>query len=268
MRQFFACIIVVGLLASPSAAQDQNGPPPGTEALNAKGTIDSIQSDQLLKIKITETESWLIKVEDHTKIDVTGTAEPGFLHNGLHVRFDGEIDKKGNLQAEISELEIFTPEGKNAMGLFADKGPTAKPVGKAGPGKYEIRAKIVSLKDHDVTLAAGSKKLFGKVAENVAVKVTASDFNYVQDGDAVTVAGYYYPANKAAAEKPGQAAADELTIALAKPLVATKKAAKATKAKPTKSAKSKSRGFDEEMEGGEGNSAAPAVQDPFGVDKK
>ena len=66
-------------------------------------------------------------------------AEPGYLRSGLHIRFDGEMDKKGNLQADITEVELFTPQGKNGLGLFADKSPTAKPISKAPPGKYDIR---------------------------------------------------------------------------------------------------------------------------------
>jgi hypothetical protein len=180
----------------------------------------------------------------------------------LHIRFDGEMDKKGNLQADITEVELFTPQGKNGLGLFADKSPTAKPIAKAPPGKYDIRAKIVSLKDHEITLAAGSKKLFGKVAEDVAVNINSDDLGYVRDGDTVKLTGWYMTADKAAADKPGQAFADGLTITMAKPLVASKKPARAA-ARPAKTPKS-ARGA-KEMEEEEGT---PSIQDPFGVDKK
>ena len=175
----------------------------------------------------------------------------------MTVRFDGEIDKKGNLQAEIKELEIFTPQGKNALGLFSDKSAAARPVGKPAPGPYEIRAKVTSLKDHEITLAAGSKKVFGSVADDVAVKVSSEDFGYVHEGDGVKVTGWYNPANKAASGKPGQAVADELTITLAKPLVATKKPSRAS-AKASKSAKAAKEPKDD----------SSLIQDPFGVEQK
>ena len=69
------------------------------------------------------------------------------------------------------------------------------------------------------------------------------------------IAGWYNPANKAAAGKPGQAFAEELTITLAKPLVAAKKPARAV----AKSSKSKAVR--------EAKEEAATVQDPFGVEK-
>ena len=203
----------------------------------AAGTLEAVVSDQVLKIKVSDSDTWLVEFKPgQSKIEVTGTAEAGFLRPTLTVRFEGEIDKKGYLQSEITELEIFTPQGKNALGLFANDGPTAKPIGKAAPGKYQIRGKITSLKEHDIAFAAGSKKIFGTLAENVEVKVSSEDFGYVHEGDEVKITGWYNPANKAAAGKPGQAFADELTITLAKPLVAAKKPARAV-AKSSKSSK-------------------------------
>ena len=71
------------------------------------------------------------------------------------------------------------------------------------------------------------------------------------------VTGWYNPASKAAAGKPGQAVAEELTITLAKPLVAAKKPARAA-ARPSKSAKAAK----------EANDDSPTIQDPFGVEQK
>jgi hypothetical protein len=264
MRCSCLLIAVVGLLSvlPLSRAAAQAPPPPqGTEPLKASGTIDEMVSEQGLRLKVSDSEIWLVEIKPETKVDVTGTAEAAFLRSGLHVRFDGEIDKKGNLQSDIAEIEVFTPQGKNGLGLFADSSLTAKPIGKPAPGKYQIRAKVVSLKDHEITLAAGSKKLFGKIAEEVTVKVASDDFNYVRDGDAVKIDGWYVTANKAAAGKPGQAVADELTITLAKPLVATKKPTRAV----AKSGKTrKATGEPKEGE----DEAAPSISDPFGVDGK
>ncbi|HEX4145594.1 MAG TPA: hypothetical protein VHY91_18960 [Pirellulales bacterium] len=263
MRCSILLIAIFGLPSSLllSRAVAQDAPPQGTEALKASGTIEEMTSEQELRLKVSDSEIWLVEIKPETKVEVTGTAESAFLRPGLHVRFDGEIDKKGNLQADIGELEIFTPQGKNGLGLFADNSPTAKPIAKAAPGKYQIRAKVVSLKDHDITLAAGSKKLFGKVAEELTVKVASEDFTYVRDGDTVTIDGWYLPPNKAAAGKPGQSVAEGLTITLAKPLVATKKPARAV----AKSAKAR-RAAREPKEGDE--EGPPTVQDPFGVDGK
>ncbi len=258
MRSFSLLIAIVGLLAAtlPRAAA-QNATPPGAEALTASGTLDAVVSDQVLRVKVADSEDvWLVEIKpEQTKIEIAGTAEPGYLRHGLTVRFEGEIDKKGTLQEEIKELEIFTPQGKNALGLFSvgDKSPTAKPVAKPAPGPYEIRAKITSLKEHDIALVAGNKKIFGVLAEDAEVKLSSDDFSLVHEGDGVKLTGWYNPANKPAAGKPGQAFAEELTITLSKPLVAAKKPARA--AKSAKMAK-------------EPKDDAAVIQDPFGVESK
>ena len=70
------------------------------------------------------------------------------------------------------------------------------------------------------------------------------------------ITGWYNPANKAAAGKPGQAFAEELTITLAKPLVAAKKPAGRW---PSRRNSKASRQSKEEP---------TTIQDPFGVGKK
>ena len=261
---FFAAAVALALaICSPGLAADDSNRPPGAEALAATGKIEAV-SDDGVRVKVSDTDTWLVQIRPgETKLEVSGTAEPGYLRNGMHVRLSGEIDGKGNLQSEIESLAVFTPQGKNALGLFDEKdtSSTAKPVKKFAPGSYQIRAKVLSIKDKDLVLLAGGKKIYGTLAAEPEVKVVAEDLAMVQEGDEATIAGWYLPATKAAAQKPGQAVAEELTITLAKPLVAAKKPARAAKV-----AKSKSKKMDD-GEGGEG-AAGPLIQDPFGVDKK
>ena len=150
MRWLSLLIAIVGLSATsvPRAAA-QNVTPPGAEALSVSGTLEALVSDQALRLKVADSEDvWLVEIKpEETKIEISGTAEPAFLRHGLHVRFDGEIDKKGNLQEEIKELEIFTPQGKNALGLFSEKGATAKPIVKPAPAPTRFAQKSPASKN-------------------------------------------------------------------------------------------------------------------------
>ena len=72
------------------------------------------------EIKVSDTEDCGLSKSSRTKPRSKSPAPPNRVSaHGLTVRFEGEIDKKGTLQAEITELEIFTPQGKNALGLLA-----------------------------------------------------------------------------------------------------------------------------------------------------
>lgn len=261
MRQHSPWVVAVGLslgLFCQGLVAQENTKPPGTEALTASGKVEHA-SEEGVQVKVSDTDTWFVQVRPgETKIEVTGAAEPAYIRFGLHVRLAGEIDAKGNLQSEIKEIEIFTPQNKNSLGLFDS---TKKLVKKPGPGSYEIRAKVVTLKEHDLVLLAGGKKIFGTLSGEAEVKVLSEDLGLAQPGDEVKFTGWYYPAGKAAAQKPGQAMADGISVTLSKPLVAAKKPVRAVK-----TARSKSKKMDESGEG-EGT-AGPLIQDPFGVDKK
>ena len=260
----FAAVVALATACSPRLfAADEPSRPQGAEALAATGKIEGV-SDEGVRVKVSDSDTWDVKINPgETKLEITGTAEPGYLHKDIHVRLTGEIDAKGNLQNEIESLEVFTPQNKNSLGLFdeKDKSATAKPVKKPGAGTYQIRAKILSLKEKELVMLAGGKKISGTLAAEPEVKVVSEDLGLVHEGDEATIGGWYLPPYKAAAQKPGQAVAEELTITLSKPLVATKKPARAAKA--TKS-KSKKMDADADGEGGSGTS----ISDPFGVDKK
>ena len=85
-----------------------------------------------------------------------------------------------------------------------------------------------------------------------------------------SITGWFYPNQKAASGKPGQACADELTIKLSKPLMAAKKPVKPAK---TAKAKPRKRAADDMPEEGTaapaeaGSGTAPVFANPFG-DKK
>jgi hypothetical protein len=264
----FAVAVALAAACSPRLfAADAPNRPQGAEALAATGKVEDV-SDDIVRVKVSDSDTWLVKINPgETKLEITGTAEPGYLHKDLHVRLTGEIDGKGTLQSEIESLEIFTPQNKNALGLFdeKDKSASAKPVKKPGPGTYQIRAKILSLKEKELVMLAGGKKIFGTLAAEPELKVVSEDLSMVHEGDEATIGGWYLPSTKAAAQKPGQAVAEELTITLSKPLVAVKKPTRAAK-----TAKSKSRKMDADADGeGLGTGSAPAsISDPFGVDKK
>jgi hypothetical protein len=260
--------LVIGAANLCTAAEEESTKPEGAESLSAKGTVAAV-SGEGVQLKVSDTEGWLVEIRPgETKIEVTGTAEPTYLRSGMHVRFVGEIDAKGNLEGDISEIEVFTPRGKNDLGLFNenDKGSLAKPLRKFAAGKYQIRGKITSLKEHDIVVLAG-KKVTGTVAEVVQVKVTSDELDNVHEGDEVSVTGWYYPANKAADKKPGQAVADQLSITLAKPIAVGKKPARAVaKTAKSKPSKNKDKEMDDSEEGGA--AAGPLISDPFGIDKK
>jgi hypothetical protein len=246
---------LLGLLAGTGRAQQPQPP----RSLDESATIEEAGEGKVL-VKTAKSEAWWIQFGGETKVHVEGTAEPSYLRAGLTVKLTGEIDKKGALQEDIKELEVFTPQGKNALGFFADSS-AEKPVRNVSAGSYEIRAKVTSYKDNEIQLAAGLKKISGKVAEGVAIKINVEDIKDVRNGDTAKIKATYYDPQKPYLQNPGVAVGEQVDIMLSKPLVGVKRKTPPKVAKPVKEKK-------EKKPAGETAEASPvAVDDLFGVDK-
>lgn len=212
---------------------------PGNAKLEAKGTVLSV-AGSAVQLRTEREENWIVKLlPGKTSVHVTGEADVSFLRPGQFVRFVGEIDEKGALQGDLDELEIFTPVGKVSPGLYEPgASDDAKPLRKFAAGSYEVRAKLGSVKDGQLTVGVGSKKVIGKLADAVKIKVSFNDVGYVGEGDKIEVAGWYSERDgrpNPAQMMPGRGFAEELTVTLARPLEGSKKtraAAPTGRAKP------------------------------------
>ena len=127
--------------------------------------------------KLEKTLPWQIQVvPGHTKVTVTGTAEPSYLASGLSIKFSGELDKKGTaLPKEIEQIEILPPGAK--PGVFDTANPD-KPVRAPADGTtYEIRTKVLSFKpdSNELTMTIGGKKIVAKTSASLAIAVNSSD---------------------------------------------------------------------------------------------
>lgn len=212
------------LLAGRAVAQQWDKKQPDAKSAEESGKIEGV-SGAGVQIKNIKSETWNIAVSPQSAVSVTGTALPEYLKPGLTVKFTAEVDGTGAMQGEISELEIFTPVGKNSLGLFATGGAEdAKPVKKLEAGTYEIRAKIATYKEGTLTVVAAGKKISGKMAADPKIAVNVSDLSVAQIGDEVKAKIWFTDKTKAEAGKHnGAGMAEEITVTLANPLAPAKK---------------------------------------------
>lgn len=222
-----AGLIAVALGSAAPQASGQFQPPQNSREYADEGTLEAVENNYI-KIRDSKNDVWLLEINDQTKVDVSGEAEREYLHSpALHVQFNAQVDKKGVVQKEIEEIEICSDEGKAALGQFAvaEGDAASKPVRGAVAGKFLFKGKTISFKDDQLMVLAGSRKVTGKVAEGVAVKVHVDDPSLGQAGDTVKVKAWYYDKGRpvAAFNQPGHALAEEVTITLAKKLAYTGK---------------------------------------------
>ena len=96
-------------------------PQPMPMPVTFSGTLQQMRGG-LLQVANDKQEQYVVKVDPrHTKVQCTGTAEPGFLRSGLYVRFSGEFDNRGTGSGELSELSIVTLSDAVRLGVVRDR---------------------------------------------------------------------------------------------------------------------------------------------------
>jgi len=210
-----------GAWAFESAARAQFEPPANSLAFEDSGTLEDVQSGYL-QFRDSKGDAWLLQLVDATKVTVEGEAENDCLRPGVYVQLTAEIDKRGALVKEVDELELFSAQGKSSLGLFseAESDAAAKPVLKAGAGTYRIKGKLASIKDGELVIVVGNRKITGNVGADLKVSVDLDDPTLGQAGDKVDVKAWYYDPSRPnpALNRAGKALAPAVTITLAKPL--------------------------------------------------
>jgi hypothetical protein len=220
--RFFCSALVIGLgsACSASLALAQFEAPQDSLSFEDEGSIDGMQGE-LVRMRDSKSDTWVLKLDDATKVVVEGEADPGYLRPGVFVEFTGQIDRKGALQEPIEEIAITSAQGKNSMGLFAeDDEEGLKPLKLPAPGTYRIRGKVVSYRNDEMTVLAGRAKISGKTSDDLKVKVKVDDLSLASTGDVIKVKAWYYETDRPnpAMGKSGSGLLQEIVVTMSKRL--------------------------------------------------
>jgi hypothetical protein len=201
----------------------QFAPPQNSLRFEDKGTLEAVQGE-VMRIRDSKSEVWMLTIVPETKIIVEGEAEAGCLRPGVFVKFTGEIDKKGILKKPLQEIEIVSALGKTSMGLFPeDDTADLKAARAVTAGAFLIKGKLASFRDGDLVTMAGRHKITGTVDEGeLKVHLNVDDVSLAQPGDAVQVKVWHYDQGRPNLNqgKFGNAIAEEITVTLKNPLAA------------------------------------------------
>ncbi|MCH8923578.1 MAG: hypothetical protein IIA67_10580, partial [Planctomycetes bacterium] len=120
------------------------------------GTVTGIQGESIL-VTAVGNEKWIIQTNTRefrikAKVTVEGTAVIEALRRGTYVRFTADVDKRGNIQGELAELEIFTPSESAKPGLYSNDGGEAREGRKPAVSNYLIAGQVSSFRRGRLTL--------------------------------------------------------------------------------------------------------------------
>jgi len=176
----------------PQQGQQQRQQQPQGRPVTDEGSFEGFAGN-FLQVKGKDA-AYIVSVIPQSKVNYIGTAEQDFLKSGLYVSLIGDIDEDGKLQADVAELEIFTPHANTGVGVFnPGSDAEAKPILKPAAGNYLFKGKLLSIKEGEIAVMAGTKKVTGKLAASASIKVNLNDISYAQVGDMVKLKGLEMP---------------------------------------------------------------------------
>ena len=189
---------------------------PKLDSVSIEGTITSEASSGILVAANGKggSKSWTVVRGPMTRIHVTGTAKPEFLHAGLVVQFEAPLDTHNAGTEKIRQLRVVSPSPDNPQGIVPGTGLNSKVTGQ-----------LKAVHGSTLVLHAGTKTAEVELADEPTIDIAVADGTLASPGDKISVKGK-------AIHGKGICQADDVKITLALPLTGTPKKTLASHAEP------------------------------------
>lgn len=200
-------LVCLACIATTQQAPGQRKKPPegkvNTIRAHVIGTIVRIQGETILAMS-ARNEKWVVHLKTprfnvEATITVEGTAVVEALRPGVFVRFTADVDKRGNVQGELTELSIFyTPTQSAKPGMFpndgeGDLGKGAKP----GVSNYLVIGRVTKYQRGRLSLAIpGTKGVRANLADDIKLSVRSENYRLAGPGDKISAKGFHLPGQK------------------------------------------------------------------------
>jgi hypothetical protein len=207
--------------------QNQEAQQAKPDTVTIEGTIQTATSKQL-QVTDNKGKKWTILGHKGTKLTITGTANPEFLHPDLTLQFTASVDDKNAVKDKVGELTVVTASEENKPGIEAE----AAAGDKAATRTAKITGKLTACHGKKLTVHAGAHTLQVELTDSPKINVSFSDGSVISHGDKVEVQGQ-------AVQNKGVCTADDVKVTLAQPLNGTKKTKPKVDSKVAAAAKTK-----------------------------
>lgn len=199
-------LFILPTFASPSSAAD----PPSADGANQnmvtefKGKLKGFSRGVMTVTREDGTDVMVQPPDDLSAFQFLATAKPAFLQRGTMVRFNGDFNPVGVPQSTISKVEIFQPmvgkvSGHNREkfipGVYPPRANRGKP--PTGVANYSVVGGVIGLDPSGAMMVqAGNRQVRVQLAPDVQLNVCVNNLSLAQEGDPVTVAGFYQPSDE------------------------------------------------------------------------
>ena len=188
---------------------------PANEIAEFKGKLKGMRRGVVLVEKEDGTQAMVALPDAITSFQFVAKATPAFLQRGMLVRFSGTFGPTGLPVAPISKVTLFQPVDLRSVqgrakeqftpGVHSDANR-----GNRQPmmtGKLTIVGRLIGLAPGGImAVQAGKVPVRVPVDQNTQLEVRYNNLTLAQEGDPVSVTGFYQPPNV------NQIKADRITV--------------------------------------------------------
>ncbi len=167
-----------------------------------KGTLKGFQRGVVHVLREDGTEVWVQLPDNISSFQFVATAKPEFLQRGSMVRFSGTFNQAGVSLSPVTKVELFQPiSGRLSRRTRERFLPGVYPQGDHGKQQplptvalCNIVGAVMGLDGNGgMVVRAGNRPVRVQLAEDVKFEVRYNNLSLAQEGDPVSVAGFYQP---------------------------------------------------------------------------
>ena len=189
--------------ATVGAVLGQVGVANANEVTEFSGKLKGMNRGVLLITRDDGTEIMVQAPDSPAGLTFVATAKPPFLKPGMLVRFTGMFGPTGIAAAPIQKVELFQPVAAAALphhiresftpGVHGDRNAKGKPQQQA-IAKYTVVGALRGLTANGILgVQAGKVPLQVQLASDATFEIRFNNLALAQEGDPVSVAGFYQP---------------------------------------------------------------------------
>lgn len=208
-------VSAVGTMAS--AQRPAPGGAAGGPVRNGNAKVEAVLQGAL-GVKDSSGKFAALVPDAKATVSLTGPADVEFLALGMYLEFTADFDKKAVMQGELAKFSVVEVTTTVTPAFSLDDPAAAN----ADVGKYFVRAKIVKIKDGDITLQApNAPPIKVKLASACNITAKLMNIGYAQKGDDVVYDGTSIPSPNPAA--PATIRCSRIEVTPVQPLTSKKK---------------------------------------------
>ena len=164
-------LVMISVCAQHASAQPRR--------VKAKGEVVSVAGNLITLVDEGKNRLAVRPKAESPLIEISGPWKLDEIKPEMIVRLSGPL-KSNVLAEEVSELTLHSPADGYQLGIQQD----------SPDQPATIVGQFVRIKDRQLTIAVGKRRINAKLAEGAAAMVESKDLRFVRPGDAIEIDAY------------------------------------------------------------------------------